>query len=436
MMSDNDIRKGFQSKLSGFESPVPPDGWESVEKSLKAASAARLALRRRWYSGSVAAVLVLLVGSLWFLRNQMDSTGTMVSETTPVPAIIETPQDAGEEMGKAPEVSSEPQVTPIERRLQDANKTRQVKSRKEPAIRAASPVQLLAMLLERDQSSERKIDTALLRLWAKPAKKDALQNGKGQKNEDEVILYAGEDILLAGGSASDNERSPLLLSIGGKGGLSSYQQTVNTPVTLRSASSAPEEKSLTENKIVQSYVANVAENTSEMMHSQPVSFGITVSKYLFEDLSIETGLVYSFLHSTSSNSNKNYQKDEVQNLHYLGIPLNVNYNILSFGGMNIYASVGGMIEKDIYGEFKRASEVQEEGLDNSAEEMKKEKISQKHPQFSVNAGVGLSYPIYDRLKLYGKIGGAYYFDANNAYKTIYSDRKVVMDLNVGLRYEF
>ena len=95
-----------------------------------------------------------------------------------------------------------------------------------------------------------------------------------------------------------------------------------------------------------------------------------------------------------------------------------------------------MIEKDVYGEFRRRGEGKSLEMNISSEEEEVTKISQANPQLSVNAGMGISYPIYQKLNLYGKIGGAYYFDANNAYKTIYSDSKIVMDLSVGLRYEF
>lgn len=94
-----------------------------------------------------------------------------------------------------------------------------------------------------------------------------------------------------------------------------------------------------------------------------------------------------------------------------------------------------MIEKDVYGNFKQLSE--EEIIGNS-QSLKREvvKISQRNPQLSLNVGVGLSYPLYNRLRLYGKIGGAYYFNAENEHKTIYSDQKIVLDLNVGLKFEF
>jgi hypothetical protein len=95
-----------------------------------------------------------------------------------------------------------------------------------------------------------------------------------------------------------------------------------------------------------------------------------------------------------------------------------------------------MLEKDIYGEYRKLGVGESADFNSSAQEEEMTKISQRNPQISVNAGVGLSYPLIQNLRVYGKAGGAYYFDAGNQYKTIYSDRKIVMDLNIGLRYEF
>jgi predicted PolB exonuclease-like 3'-5' exonuclease len=95
-----------------------------------------------------------------------------------------------------------------------------------------------------------------------------------------------------------------------------------------------------------------------------------------------------------------------------------------------------MIEKDVYGRFREEGEGESIDDEMKSEFLRNETISQRNPQLSVNAGLGLSYPLYRDLKLYGKIGGAYYFDAKNDFKTIYSDSKIVMDLSIGIRYEF
>lgn len=448
MMSDKDIRKGFQSKFSGFEAPVPPDGWENLERSLKATAVARTALRRRWYAGSVAAVLVLLVGSILFLKNPMEESAPMVSGVVSTPPTTVTTPDAGIETAAVPESFSEPVArTEKSNRLFAARTPGKPDAGKERAVSLTTTEEMMDEWLEREElemqrAKKEKEDDAIRALSELLSQKDPRQSSR--LYEEEVIIVGGDDTPHPGSRLSaERGEGTLLLAVNARGGLSGYQQTVNSPMTLRSASvnspTLPEEKYLSEAHKMQVQMNNTAGNVSEMEHDQPVSFGITVSKYLFDDLSIETGLVYSYLHSKTRNINNNFKAEEVQKLHYLGIPLNVNYNILSFGQMNVYASIGGMIEKDVYGEYRRVKESQGVTFNNASgdsEENEAVKISQKNPQLSVNAGVGISYPLYDKLRLYGKVGGAYYFDTENQYKTIYSDRKIVMDLNVGLRYEF
>lgn len=423
MMSDNDIRKDFQAKLNDFEVPPPMDGWDEIERSLKAA-AFKASYRRRWYAGSAAAILLLLVGSILFLRNPMERASDVQFSS-----VIKEPSSSSE-------VESEPafaQLSPaipeqqVSNTVVRRNQKKTVPVEESPAaeveVRPSSSTEIVNEWLENDRSEVKEA----------PQMNDVLL-------ADEVITIGEEEELLYADELIAEDRS-IVLAVGGRGGLTGYQQMVNSPVTLRSVQSASSDKFVPEaNKNLQMITGSPTDNISEMEHNQPISFGVTVSKHLFDNLSIETGIVYSYLYSKSRNTNNSFEVNEVQKLHYLGVPVNLNYNILSVKNLNLYASVGGMIEKDVYGEFRKLREGQTDGTMSTASEgfEQKEitKISQRNPQVSVNVGFGLSYPLYDRLRLYGKIGGAYYFDAENEYKTIYSDRKIVMDLNVGLRYEF
>lgn len=443
MMSDNDIRKGFQSKFSGFEAPVPADGWEGVERSLKAVAAARVALRRKWYAGAAAAVMVLLIGSILFMRNPAEQagTGTVVSESVSSAPVTSTISATKKELVKEPELSPEPVARQSEnRQLLAAKKKETVKSNKKQVVRHANAGGILAAWMERKQlqvkGTEERIDPDALQLLTKA---DENRYDRSLTAEETIVIGGDNSPFFAGGMANERGEGTLLLAVNGRGGLSGYQQTVNSPMTLRSATVAAEDKYPVETNKMQLKIDSAPGNVSEMEHDQPVSFGITVSKYLLDDLSVETGLIYSYLHSKTRNTNNSFYVEEVQRLHYLGIPVNVNYNLFSLQKLNVYVSVGGMVEKDVYGEYQRMKEAQitqYNSLSEGSEENEISKISQRNPQLSVNAGVGVSFPLYDRLRLYGKIGGAYYFDAENQYKTIYSDRKIVMDLNVGLRYEF
>lgn len=436
MNVDHDIRKQFQSKLSDYRAPVPADGWERIERSMGRTATAAGGARRRWVIGSAAALLLLLIGSILFLDNPWEQSTPLISESSSPTADVEIKRGEREDLLAAGEATEKQGESPS---AQSRRVTAYAGNNlSEAALRATDPVVMANAWLQRVNDplngAVRDLDREALRTLV-----SSLQHGEGDATSfiEEFITVGGEGETLYADHRFLNSRSDqLLLTVNGRGGLTSFQQTVNSPMTLRSAVFADDQSSPGDPNKKVLEANSTADNISEMEHDQPVSFGITISKSLIDDLFVETGLVYTYLSSKARNTNSNYQVQETQHLHYLGIPVNMNYRLFTLTNLNVYATVGGMLEKDIYGEFRKIGEGQTLEFNSSSEQEELTIISQRNPQLSVHAGLGLSYPIYQRLKLYGKIGGAYYFEADNAYKTIYSDSKIVMDLNVGLRYEF
>ena len=104
-----------------------------------------------------------------------------------------------------------------------------------------------------------------------------------------------------------------------------------------------------------------------------------------------------------------------------------------------------MMQKDIFGRYTSTFALGEglvgvnaQGVDAIYSESRhlKKNISQSNWQFSTHMNIGVAYPIYRRMYFYSQLGGAYYFDANNEYRTIFSDRKFQLDLNLGIRFDF
>lgn len=185
-------------------------------------------------------------------------------------------------------------------------------------------------------------------------------------------------------------------------------------------------------------------NKYRMQHNRPISFGVMVSKELSEDLAIETGLVYTYL-SSSIKSDDYYKIREKQKFHYLGIPISLNYTFLEYKKLDSYISVGGMVQKDIYGTYEgvldRPVSLGGQDADVSYPSFQrlarsKKSIHQHKLQFSTHFNIGVSYPVYNKLYLYGTFGGTYYFDASDKYRTIYSDKEFQLDLNLGLKWKF
>lgn len=184
------------------------------------------------------------------------------------------------------------------------------------------------------------------------------------------------------------------------------------------------------------------DNFFKMKHSKPISFGLTISKDISSNLSLETGIIYTQLSSTI-NVNNDYIFREKQKFYYLGIPISINYTIFRFRELNIYLSFGGMIQKDIKGKYTGSlKQINGTGVGvfNNTEYRNlmsiKNNISQSNPQFSTHLNLGVIYPIYRGLYLYGTVGGIYYFDASNEYRTIYSDKPTQFDVTAGLKFKF
>ncbi len=446
MKETDRLREIFQSKFKDFEAPLPPDGWEKIEAELQSKQRV-VVMRRRWYA-TAAAVAALLIGGLFFLQtpdNSPPNTSEFVqqqeqeqfsdtqNEAKPTPERTDV---SPEQKLKTPKLFAKNKTKPTSQKSM-SEKLLLAKAQTDAVRENEFPISEITVT--KDQQNEEK------NISDKKAKDETpkLTRQEAEERMREFSRAAESDNLFA--QETGKTERPMMLALNAKGGLTPFQKTVNKPMSLRSASATKADNSdknllAGEKDLVLNSMAfantRAANNVAEMEHAQPFSFGVTVSKSIIDKLSIETGLVYTYLFSRVINSSADYNTQETQHFHYVGVPLNVNYNIFSFGKLDVYTSLGGMIEKDIKGERKYEGQNFENEFKNSSELVNTVKIKQENPQLSVNAGIGVSYPIYKGLNLYGKVGGSYYFDAKNEHKTIYTDKQIVLDLNAGIRFEF
>lgn len=226
------------------------------------------------------------------------------------------------------------------------------------------------------------------------------------------------------------------ISLSGRSSFSGSQQSNLVPTTLR-ASLDESYGSYTMGKMQASNEEENVSAESETNHNQPISFGVLTSFNVTPKLQIETGLIYTYLSSETTNKAQGFINSEKVQFHYLGVPVNLNYTLLSVNKLNIFVTAGAMIEKDIngkikYNEEKNIASEMNSGYTNEASS----KINQENPQFSLAGGVGINYPIYNKTNLFAKIGGRYYINANNEYKTYYSDEKFGLDIQLGIKFNF
>lgn len=181
-------------------------------------------------------------------------------------------------------------------------------------------------------------------------------------------------------------------------------------------------------------VYNQPEVQEEYSHKIPVKVGLTARYNITGRLGVETGLTYSVLSSSvkigNSETGKNWSTGS-QTLHYLGIPLNISFNILNSRYVNIYLTGGGMMEKSISGNIKT-----DEYVDGKFARTLTAKISPKGLQWSLNAAAGVQANILPQLGFFVEPGVSHHFKNGSRVRSIYTDKPTDFSLGFGLRYSF
>lgn len=181
-------------------------------------------------------------------------------------------------------------------------------------------------------------------------------------------------------------------------------------------------------------VYNQPEVQEEYSHKIPVKVGLTARYNITGRLGVETGLTYSILSSSvktgNSETGKNWSTGS-QTLHYLGIPLDISFNILNSRYVNIYVTGGGMMEKSISGSIKT-----DEYVDGKFDRTLTTNISPKGLQWSVNAAAGIQANILPQLGFFVEPGVSHHFKNSSRVRSIYTDKPTDFSLGFGLRYSF
>lgn len=428
MRTDKDkIKDIFSSKLTGFEPSVPDNMWDKIAKELPASTSShpvkKVSLVKKIVTISVSVAAAIMLFLVLTIPESKDPA-KQLSENLPIDVL-------------SPSFIEENNINNIA-----TNNTEESTNNTRPQNHTQSRLISLATKQSTDNTfsgseGEDKNTANNLSSQKEPSQKTDNTTDK-ETIEDKIKEFANQGKSLEKSLSqeiipSKKENKGISLSLGGNTSFSNTKKETSIANSLRSMNIYHNEEMQT--------LADVApilekELPADIDHNQPVSFGITVSKNLNEKFAIETGLVYTYLSSKiKSTKDSGIKRNDTQHFHYLGVPVSLNYNFAKWGKAEFYASAGGMIQKDFHGRYKEyQASFNKEGQANQV--LNKKKIHQDNLQVSVLGKIGATYPIYDKMHVYATVGGGYYFDANNEYKTIYSDKKVQLDLNIGIKFKF
>ena len=156
-------------------------------------------------------------------------------------------------------------------------------------------------------------------------------------------------------------------------------------------------------------------------HHAPVSVGMQIAFCVAPRLSLSTGVVYT---RTSSDfypyaPNNDYNVHQV--LHYVGIPVGLNYELWRSGGFHAYVMAGAEAAYNV------KNDTDEDGT-------RKQDAKRDRVQFSGKASLGAQYDISPSVGLYIEPGAKYYFDNGSDIENTFKDKKLNFNLQFGLRF--
>lgn len=428
---DNILRK----RLENIDATPPPGSWERIARSLGQTPPAPMTwwVRNRRTVISVAAcALPLLMGLAWLLSDNLGQRDILPPVTTPpnIQPIAVTPP-AGPE---APAIGGEqlPGRT-IEslRRLAVANlgsthEAAETIVLPEPEAAADCEIRLQAAATEKERAEvpaagpENTPGSSTKRTpdWGAIAMND--RRPKRTRGRVSATLYAGNingssTTSIFSGEAARLSAMGVVENTDGLHGSHDSGMIMATPDDM----------------------GPMPTNTPEpndgvtMKHRMPLSAGVSVGVRITERMSLESGLIYTYLHS-SSDVEMHSTYTIRQGLHYIGIPLAVNYYAVDRNKWGLYIRGGGAIEKGIRGHRTTEIALRGESAHNSRTS---ENFRIKGVQPSLNGAVGAEWRFLRPLSLYAEPGVGYYFTQRSQPDSYRTEHPLNFTMKVGLRVE-
>ena len=392
-MKENEFDIYVRDLMSGAEEKVSPAVWKGVEAGLDRAARRRTVPMWLWRSLAGVAVAAAMAAGFVLLRpdknlsNQPTIQTPVASATTddPLPAVTQPEEEA---------------VAPIQMQIS----RRQKRIAQAPEALTIEAVEVEEPCVEVTTAPEHKPNGIIADVTPQP---EAFTS-----DEDAFKQLAFEEHKI-------HRKGQFSMNI--LGNLQSNTRPESPTSRVRRMSPGTGSRSYTETTILK--------EGAEYSFGLPVSAGLSLRYDFNPRWGIGTGIVYTNLSRSFMGDYYDVNKDRENNTditniqHYIGIPVNVFFNIVNTGNWNFHVRLDGMGEKL---------------LDNHFLIHDTEGDLHLHPktaglQFSTGVGVGMEFKFSPNVGLYFDPTLRYYFDGKQP-RSIRTIQPLRMDFEVGMRF--
>lgn len=154
-------------------------------------------------------------------------------------------------------------------------------------------------------------------------------------------------------------------------------------------------------------------------HHAPLSVGLQIGIGVSPRVSLSTGAVYMRVASEFKTfASPDYDVSQV--LHYVGVPVSVNYKLWGTGGFHAYVTAGAEADVNV------KNDTEQDG--QKVENAKRDRV-----QFAGKASLGVQYDITPQVGLYVEPGARYNLDNGSEIENTFKEKKWNFNFQFGLR---
>ena len=371
-MNDEQWIEQMRQKMADYKRPAPEVSWDELDQALAAGKVRKT--RLLWLRRMAAAAAVLLIAGVgyWgFLENHgdwhNDRSAAMIR--VPVPVILDS--------------------------VPNQNQTPTIPQNSTPAILASSAQKpTMTVALENHGDWHNDSSEAEIRVPVPVISVPEISEGEEQPPTTEKKAKPADYIPPVIYPSDLHQRKHI-------------DNRLMAKVYMSSTMADNQNKSFSFYIVDNHNFVHTIQIDQHVHHRQPVRFGLSLRYRLDNRWSLESGLTYTRLSSDITTTVDGVTTMTEQRLNYVGLPLNISYDLWKSRHFGLYVTAGGTIEKC---------------LDTSSW------------QFSLNGAAGAEYKLTDVFSLYAEPGLGYYFNDGSTTPTIYQDRPLNFNLSVGLRF--